>query len=172
MSNNLSKVIDMPNLVKKHQKTRTIPLNFKNFDNMKKTRLIIDHEYEFDLLGIIASAKAYKLAWAINKKLDIRLIKEEDYELEMKNNNKACFANYLFDPEAGYFHLFKNKSVDGENGYLIPEFSHFDYIVKIDRDSQSFATEEILKELKEVTWIEYIAAIEVEKLKSKDNFLS
>lgn len=139
---------------------------------MKKTRLIIDHEYEFDLLGVIASVKSYKLAWAINKKLDIRLIKQEDFIIEMKNNGKANFINYLFDPEAGYFHLFKNKSIDGENAHLVPELNHFDYIVKIDQHSQSFAKEEILKELKEVPWIEYIAAIEVEKLKSKDNFLT
>ncbi|ELR72336.1 hypothetical protein C900_01618 [Fulvivirga imtechensis AK7] len=139
---------------------------------MKKTRLIIDHEYEFDLLGVIASVKSYKLAWAINKKLDIRLVKQEDFILEMRNNGKANFINYLFDPETSYFHLFKNKSIEGENTHLVPELNHFDYIVKIDRHSQSFAKEEILKELKEVPWIEYIAAIEVEKLKSKDNFLT
>lgn len=139
---------------------------------MKKTRLIIDHEYEFDLLGIIASVKSYKLAWAINKKLDIRLVKQGDYFLEMKDGKRAGFANYCYDPEGSFFYLFRNRSVEGEKAHLLPEMSHFDYLVKTNKDSQSFASEEILKELKEVTWIEYIAAIEVEKLKSKDNFLT
>lgn len=139
---------------------------------MKKTRLIVEYEYEFDLIGIIASVKFYKLAWAINKKLDIRLVKQPDYTIEMKGSNHPAFSNYLYQLESSCFRLFKNRSVEGENTYLIPELPHFDYVVKIDEQSQSFAKEEILKELKEVQWIEYIAAIEVEKLKSKDNFLT
>ena len=139
---------------------------------MKKTRLIVEYEYEFELIGIIASVKFYKLAWAINQKLDIRLVKQDDYSIEMKRGSKAAFSNYLYQLESQCFRLFKNRSVEGENTCLLPELPHFDYIVKIDEQSQSFAKEEILKELKEVPWIEYIAAIEVEKLKSKDNFLT
>ncbi|UII29973.1 IPExxxVDY family protein [Fulvivirga ulvae] len=139
---------------------------------MKKTRLIVEYEYEFELIGVIASVKFYKLAWAINKKLDIRLVKQEDYTIEMKGGGKTSFSNYLYQVDGKCFRLFRNRSVEGENAYLIPELPHFDYVIKIDEQSQSFAKEEILKELKEVTWIEYIAAIEVEKLKSKDNFLT
>ncbi|MBL6445240.1 IPExxxVDY family protein [Fulvivirga sp. 29W222] len=139
---------------------------------MKKTKLIVEYEYEFELIGIISSIKFYKLAWAINKKLDVRLVKQDDYSMEMKGGNLASFSNYLYQMESSCFRLFKNRSVEGENASLIPELPHFDYIIKIDEQSQSFAKEEILKELKEVQWIEYIAAIEVETLKSKDNFLT
>ena len=139
---------------------------------MKKMRLVVEYEYEFELLGIITSVKFYKLAWAINQKLGIRLVKQADYTLEVKGGGTAAFGNYLFESDYSYFELYKNRAMEGENAYLVPEFQHFDYLVKIDAQSQSFAKEEILKELKEVSWIEYIAAIEVKKLKSKDNFLT
>lgn len=139
---------------------------------MKKTRLIVDYDYEFHLLGVISSIKFYKLAWAINNKLHIRLLKDNDYELNLKNNKKVTFGQYIFETENSIFQLYKNKSESDDIAYLLPEMNHFDYIIKLDANSQSFAKEEVLKELREVKWIEYIASIEVEKLKSKDNFLS
>lgn len=138
---------------------------------MKKTRLIVDYDYEFHLLGVISSVKFYKLAWAINNQLDIKLIREEDHELSIKNKT-VTFGQYIFETENSIFQLYKNKSESEEIAYLLPELSHFDFVIKLDASSQSFAKEEVLKELREVKWIEYIAPIEVENLKSKDNFLS
>jgi len=139
---------------------------------MKKTRLIVDYEYEFDLAGLISSVKFYKLAWAINQKLDIRLVKQADYELLMKNNKAVRFINYIYESDNCTLQLFKNKSDTKEVAYLIPEMNHLDYVLKVDSVLQSFANEEVVKALRDVKWIEYIATIDVDNLKSKDNFLS
>jgi hypothetical protein len=139
---------------------------------MKKTKLHIEYDYDFELLGISSSAKFYKLAWAINNRLDIRLIKLEDFLLEVENGQNFSFINYSFEEDNCYFHLFKNKSPDNESRYLVPEMAHYDYILKFNGTFQSFAVEEVLKELREVKYIEYIAPIPLKKLKSKDNFLN
>jgi len=139
---------------------------------MKKTRLIVDYQYEFDLLGIISSIKFYKLAWAINNKLNIRLVRESEYEVPYKDGSQALFSHYIYSWESGALELFKNKSESSVAGYLVPEMSHIDYILKIDINSQSFAKEEVIKALRDVKWIEYIAALDVDNLKSRDNFLS
>ncbi|MDX1629302.1 MAG: IPExxxVDY family protein [Fulvivirga sp.] len=139
---------------------------------MKKTRLVVEYEYDFDLLGIISSVKFYKLAWSINNQLDIRLVKEEDFILPLKNNKKETFVHYAYESEHCSIHLFKNKGESDEINYLIPEMAHIDYVLKIDALSQSFAPKEVIKALRVVRWIEYIAPIDVKKLKSRDNFLS
>lgn len=139
---------------------------------MKRIKLDIDHQYDFNLIGIIASIKFYKIAWAINNKLLIRLIKQDDYILETLNGKKASFMNYLYEADGNALQLYKNKAVDGEKACLLPEVPHFDYVMKINSDSQSFSSEEMVKELKEVKWIEYIAALKIQTLKSKDNFLT
>ncbi len=139
---------------------------------MKKTKLHIDHNYDFDLFGITSSAKFYKLAWAINSLLDIRLIKLDDYLIEGSDDLNLAFLNYSFEEDNCLFHLFKNKSPDNENKYLVPEMPHFDYILKFNGTFQSFAIEEVLKVLREVEYIEYIAPIPLGKIKSKDNFLT
>lgn len=140
---------------------------------MKKRKLDIDFEYDFELLGISSSVKFYKLAWAINQKLNIRLVSMDDYELDsVKGKPKALFGYYSYVKEPLHIELFRNKSSEGQNQYLIPEFMHFDYVLKFTDQLQSFADQEIQKELKEVKWIEYISPLEVNNLKSKDNFLS
>ena len=139
---------------------------------MKKTRLIVEYDYEFGLLGIISSVKFYKLAWAINNKLNISLVKSSDISLDTKRHKNLSFSLYDYSTEQSNFQVFKNKTEGKENAHLIPEMSHLDYIVKIDENSQSFAIEEVMKALREVKWIEYIAVLDVDNLKSRDNFLN
>jgi hypothetical protein len=139
---------------------------------MKKTRLHIEHNYDFELFGITSSTKFFKLAWAINTELNIRLIKQEDFVLEFSNGENINFVNYLFEDDSCIFQVYKNKSPDNEAKFIIPELSHYDYVVKINGSFQSFALEEVLKVLRNVKYIEYIARIAIDKLKSKDNFLN
>lgn len=137
---------------------------------MKKTRLVLDYEYPFDLLGITSSVKFYKLAWNINGVLKINLIRQEDFLLEFTMGAQQ-FANYSFQEGENLIRLFRNRSMENEKHLIAPELSHFDYLLRIDHDSQSFATKEILKQLKDVKCIEYIGAVDVKRLKSRDNFL-
>lgn len=137
---------------------------------MKKTRLVIEYDYDFELLGITSSAKFYKLAWSVNQALHIRLVREPDYELPLKEGTRY-FGCYTFGGDEPVLWLFRNRSLENDKHYLAPELAHFDYILKFPRDSQSFAQKEMLQHLREVKCIEYIGAIEIDSLKSKDNFL-
>ncbi len=139
---------------------------------LKRTKLDIEFSYEFWLFGLSSSAKFFKLAWAINKHLGLQLIRQKDHKIVNRDSEDSYYGIYNWICETGCIELFKNKSMEGKAGYLIPEFSHFDYFVKIDCSLQSFSREEILKELKDVPWIEYIAGLEVIDLKSIDNYLS
>jgi hypothetical protein len=53
---------------------------------MKRNKLIIDYEFDFELIGIISTAKGYKLAWEINQLLAIHLVKQPDMVVGFKNN--------------------------------------------------------------------------------------
>ncbi|MEM6525062.1 MAG: IPExxxVDY family protein [Bacteroidota bacterium] len=140
--------------------------------SIKKTRLNVEFNYDFILFGLSSSVKFFKLAWAINRQLHLQLVRQPDHMITLKNSSEANFGIYTWQSETGVIELFKNKSLDKEGQYLVPEFNHFDYLIRVDSALQSFSKEEILKELRDVPWIEYIAALDVKNLKSKDNFLS
>lgn len=138
---------------------------------MKKTKLVVDFEFDFELVGITSSTKFHKLCWSINNGIGLRLKKEEDFTLENVDGREMTFINYSHMDDSCEFILFKNKSPDNDSHLILPEFPHFDYVLKINGRFQTFASEEVIKQLREVKYIEYIAPISIDKLKSKVNFL-
>ena len=65
-----------------------------SYAEMKKSKLVIDYEFDFELLGIISSAKGYKLAWELNQALGIQLVKQPDLVVGFKNNEEKSFSFY------------------------------------------------------------------------------
>ncbi len=147
---------------------RNDPLTLK----MKKNKLIIEYEFEFELFGMTTSAKGYKLAWEINRILGVHLIKKDDLRVGVKKNFEIDFVHYAFETRLNRLKLFKNKPVDPETGkyYLIPEFPHFDFILLTQMEEQNNKLD-IVELLKQLPIVEYVAPIPVAGLKSKVNFV-
>lgn len=138
---------------------------------MKRNRLVVEYTYYFDLIGITTSVKFYKMAWELNRALNVDFVKEkEDYVLEFKDKPHK-FELYTYPEQEPSLYLYRNKSSNSDKLYLIPEMTHFDYILKIPTESQSFSVKEITEVLRDLNMIEYIGALDVNTLKSKDNFL-
>ena len=139
---------------------------------MKKSKLLIDYEYDFELIGIRSSAKGYKLAWEINSKLGIHLIRQPDLTVGFKKDVEQKFSFYAHETRINRLKLFKNKPVDTDSGkyFLIPEFHHFDFIILMQIDD-SKVRDNFLQQLKQIPSIEFTAEIPLEGLKSKSNFI-
>lgn len=139
---------------------------------MKKSKLIIDYEFDFDLLGLISSAKGYKLAWEINQVLGIQLVKQPDLVVGFKNNEEKGFSYYAHQTRINRLKLFKNKPSDQERGkyFLIPEFPHFDFIILADMKEQ-YPQEHLIRQIKSITAIQLASSIPLDGLKSKSNFI-
>lgn len=139
---------------------------------MKKKRLEIEYSYDFDLIGIISSAKGYKLAWDINAALASRLSKQKDLSIQVKNKQSATFAHYSFENEVNVLKLFRNKPNEAEliKNLLVPEFPHYDYVILFQGDD--YKNNNRLHELlRNISTIELVAFIPLDALKSKDNFI-
>lgn len=139
---------------------------------MKKTKLVIEYEYDFELVGIRSTAKGYKLAWEINNHLGIHLIRQPDLTVGFKKGEERKFSFYAYETRLNRLKLFKNKPADTETGkyFLVPEFPHFDFIILIQMDD-SVQREAMLSQLKQIPSIELAAGIPVAGLKSKSNFI-
>jgi hypothetical protein len=139
---------------------------------MKKSKLVIDYEFDFELIGIRSSAKGYKLAWEINNQLGIHLIRQPDLTVGFKKGEERKFSFYAHETRLNRLKLFKNKPVDTDSGkyFLIPEFHHFDFIILIQMDDLA-QRDTFLEQLKQISSIELSASIPLEGLKSKSNFI-
>ena len=141
---------------------------------MKTSKLIVEHDYDFELYAIISSIKAYKLAWVLNQSLNIDLAKEDDALFEfLKEKSKLYFINYKFETEYSYFRFIKNKSCEYYNTskpYLIPELKEYDYLLLFSLNSELDKTT-LIDKLKNLPNIEYLNLIEINTLKSKENLI-
>lgn len=139
---------------------------------MKKNKLQIDYEYDFTLLAVRSEMKEYKLAWQINQKLHIRLVKEEDIHFHFLNQQNLIVSNYKFATEHTTFRLLKNKSVQqGSHSWLIPELDQFDYLIMIQGVGDFFDGINLVQALKELPAIQFVSSISINQLKSRENLI-
>ncbi len=135
---------------------------------MKKRRLEVEFAYDFELMGLISSARGYKLAWEINHTLGINLVRKDDLKMTTK---EAEFFFVFFEHQSAVntVKLFRNRTNEGDL-YLVPEHSHLDYILytKGDEDVGSKRLQEVLRNIPS---IELVAFLPLAALKSKDNFI-
>lgn len=142
------------------------------YAEMKKSKLVIDYEFDFELVGLISSAKGYKLAWELNQALGIHLVKQPDLVVGFKNNEEKSFSFYDYQTQFNRLKMFKNRPADGDAGkyYLIPEFPHYDFIILTDMEEQQ-SHQQLIHSIKSITSIQLAAPIPLEGLKSKSNFI-
>jgi hypothetical protein len=139
---------------------------------MKKSKLVIDYEFDFELVGITSFAKGYKLAWDINQLLGIHLVKQPDMVVGFKNNVEKNFSYYAHETQLNRLKLLKNKPSDAEMGkyFLIPEFPHFDFIILSQMEDLS-TEDDLITLIKTIPAVQFASNIPLEGLKSKSNFV-
>lgn len=141
---------------------------------MKVKKLVVDYNYNFTLLAIIAPVREYKLAWKINQQLDIKLIKCEDLWMNFLKNEQIVISNYKFETPYFLIRLLKNRSCETGNaktGYLVPELKKFDYLVTFSDESEQYSSDEVLSEFKQINEVQFITQIDIDQLKSKENLI-
>jgi hypothetical protein len=138
---------------------------------MKKKRLDVEFSYDFELLGVHSSARGYKLAWEINKALEVELLKKPDLKITDKTG-EYNFSHFAWQATVNTIRLFRNKSneSDASTLLLVPEHPAVDYIVYAQGDEQ-MKGKRLHELLRNIPSIEWVAFIPLAALKSKDNFI-
>jgi hypothetical protein len=138
---------------------------------MKKNKLLIDYEFDFQLLGISTAARGYKLAWELNQRLDVNLVKQPDLVVGFKKDEEKSFSFYSFETSLNRLKLFKNKPQEQDPGkyFLIPEFPHFDFIILA--AMEQYQHQHLIDLIRTIPSVQLAAPIPLEGLKSKSNFI-
>jgi hypothetical protein len=140
-------------------------------------KLTIEHGYnDFVLFGIISDVQEYKLAWRINKSLDLLLEMQDDLKIAFQKNKSLTVQYYLFDEMYCQTKLIKNKAIESEGikiPYLVPELKNYPYLFLVsgelvdDLDTNSWLG--ILRQTPDIQYVNSINIIQIEK--SVDNLI-
>ncbi|MEP1094202.1 MAG: IPExxxVDY family protein [Cyclobacteriaceae bacterium] len=141
---------------------------------MKKNKLDLIYEFDFELAGIVCNKKEYKLAWHVNSVLEISLAKKDDIKIEFSNQLAILISNYRYETEFVEIELLQNKLIsNGGNKpqFLLPELKQFDYLIKLKDATGELSIANVCAKIKEIPLVEYVSKLNFDELKSRENLL-
>ena len=148
-------------------------------------------EIDYQLIAIHTSLEDYRLAYYINQKLPI-ILKKNNCNIQISNREgETQFTRFVFEDSKDIeWNLVQNKNdafVPSQNSnqglfaetnnkfstkiYLIPEFKKVDYFFKIENGEVNIDVSKIANSLKKIDRVSTVYAVEVEKIKSKNNLI-
>lgn len=148
-------------------------------------------EIDYQLIAIHSPLEDYRLAYYINQNLPVNL-KKSNCNIQISNKDgETQFTRFIFEDDKDIaWNLVQNQNdaiLTTENNnqglfansnnafspkiYLIPEFKKVDYFLKIENDEVAIDVSKIISNLKKIDRVSTVYAVEVEKIKSKNNLI-
>lgn len=160
---------------------------------MPAHKLVLDEVFDesYKLIAIHCSVEEYKLAFLLNKYLNLKLArsrKDIDFQIE---GLRILFALYTYEDQLKYctFSLVSNvskaelkantnsnslfglKETTLKKSYLLPEFKKVDFFLKIEEEIESVSEKLLLEKIKEIPQVSLAYSIEDHQIKSKENLI-
>jgi hypothetical protein len=159
-----------------------------------KHTLQLEDDYDFKLIGISSHVKDYRICWAINEILGVKLNKENSLEIKNKKQQTPSFFSFFnFDDIENFKEyivvsnlseskistsnthtLFpgSGKEIESlQNEYLIPELKHLNYFLIVKGELTEIENEEIMNKIKSIDTVLTAVSINPNTLKSKQNLI-
>lgn len=135
--------------------------------------LHVKYEYDFLLFGIKSTVRNYKLAWELNRALQIRLVRSEDLVIKFNKDNSIIILNFIFKTTHCTFRLLKNKSCEDEEKpqYLLPDQKEVNYLLMIKDPTETINNDNISARLASVRDIDAYISFDVNTLLFKENLI-
>ncbi len=161
---------------------------------MANHKLLYDEEFEepFTLVAIHCSEEEYKVAYLMNKFLDMRFRRRKvDIDL-IFDGLITTFPIFDFTDEINYnqYHLVSNKcrtidaslqssgglfaEIDSDKAkdhFLLPEFKKVDFFLKIYSDFENVSVSTFISEINKIKQIISAYIVETDNIKSKNNLI-
>lgn len=160
---------------------------------MPAHKLVLDEVFDesYKLIAIHCSVEEYKLAYLLNKYLNLKLArsrKDIDFQID---GMRILFALYTYEDQLKYctFSLVSNvskaefksdtksnslfglKETTFKKNYLLPEFKKVDFFLKIDEEIEGVSEKLLLERIKEIPQVSLAYSIEDHQIKSKENLI-
>jgi len=161
---------------------------------MANHKLILEDDFyeEFSLIAIHCNEEPFKVAYMLNKHVQLQLVRKS-VDLDFSNNGlDVTFPIFEFENIYTYFYYNlvanKNKSltanVQSSGGlfdtiisektvttYLLKEFKNVDYFLKIHSDYEKVPIRKLISSINEIEQVISAYLIDNETIKSKNNLI-
>lgn len=121
-------------------------------------------DMELLAFAVLSHQKDYKIAWAVNKAIHIDLVRVEDYYFEMPSKQVSSHACFKYTCDGDYYEWFllENK---GTESFLLPEIKNVSTLLIASGSTDLIDADEVLKKLKEISFV--LGVFEIDSNTSK-----
>jgi hypothetical protein len=134
----------------------------------KRHVLSLETSVDFELIGICSHHSDYRLAWGINKILELQLTKsEEPFVIQSKKGtivSQHSFHVFIDEVDHMEWYLIKNKS---EGKFLIPEKNQIDYFLIL-RENVLHELDDLVEQIRESNSVMAAYVFEAESIPSAE----
>ncbi|MGI4883431.1 MAG: IPExxxVDY family protein [Janthinobacterium lividum] len=142
---------------------------------MTKTfTLDVELACDFDLFGLVSSARDYSLAWALNQALRLRLRRQPDLLLSIPGREQLVFSHYLYATEVLTLRLFRNRALVPSacpKPFLAPDVKEYDYLLAVTNGDGELAGAVLVARLTALAVVQYATQFDPNTLKYKENLI-
>ena len=158
---------------------------------MKKIHLGDVELNDYLVCAIYSSQLAFKIAFLLNKNLNIKLERSsKDNIITTSKNREVAFPFFMFNDDENYitYYLFINKitteleNMDSSNSlfnsnnqivdYLLPELKKVDYLLKIETEDNHYDIENLVSKIGNINQIITCHEVDYKSIKSKNNLIT
>ncbi len=121
---------------------------------------------DFFLLGISSHENDYRISWALNNQLGLKLMKSENHKSFNKRLGETQeFSMYLgqSDEFSPVYKLISNRC---DNGFLLEELKNIDYLLRIEPMEAPLNIDDVFLKIKEIQLISAVFRLNPETIKS------
>lgn len=155
---------------------------------MANLKLTIDDFYssDFELIAIHSTVEDFKLAYLINKNLELSLSKNSK-EVSIQSTNGIGYFSWFYFDDCKHdlsWNLLSNKTFVANSNtpvglfnedqitfHLIPELKKADYLLKIENLDERFNTQKVIENLSKINQISTSYIVDIENIKSINNLI-
>jgi hypothetical protein len=133
---------------------------------MSKTKLQVEYDFDFCLIGIVCSEKDFRFCWMLNNQLGWKLAKTEEHTSGVGNHSIFTFSEEELMRD---YYLIVNKSDSGK--LLVEEHQHTDYFIIIKGEITDEEKKYFAEQIKKLTSVSASYLMDATTLKSKQNLI-
>ena len=133
---------------------------------MSKTRLNVEYDFDFCLIGIVCSEKDFRLCWMLNNQLGLKLAKMDEHTSGVGRHSLFSYADESLMRE---YNLIANKADTGK--LLLEEHQHTDYFMIVKGELDNEEKKYFAEQIKKLSSVSASYLMDVETLKSKQNLI-
>lgn len=133
---------------------------------MTKTRLNIEYDFDFCLIGIVCPERDFRLCWMLNNQLALKMIKVEEHT---SGAGKHSLFSFIDETLMREYHLVVNKADTGKP--MLEEHPHTDYFMIMKGELNEEEKRYFAEQIKKLNTVSASYLVAVEALKSKQNLI-